>query len=135
MRKKLEEVLRTHNLLDQYERNARVGDNRFQIRFPFVKVGPQGKPAVKAIKLLNLDKDEPTDIFRHADAWLSSVRRLRQYKTAPNHLLFVLRKPSRNLTSIPTLTARSSPTSRLMRDIDISDDHDESRAPIFKDCR
>jgi hypothetical protein len=124
MRKKLENVLRTHNLLDLFERNARVGDARFQVRFPFVRFESNRHLPVKAIKALNLDKEEPTDIFRHADAWLANVRRLRQYKTAPSQLLFVLRKPKSR--SNQHLDAYERILSDFEKDdIRISDDHDE----------
>jgi hypothetical protein len=47
----------------------------------------------KAIKPLHLDKNVPTEIYRHGDAWISSVRRLRQINCLPREFLFAVRNP------------------------------------------
>jgi hypothetical protein len=94
---RLEKLLTNHSLIERFERNEFVGDIRFRTRFPFVRNDTGGSHAPKqAIKALYLDKEEATDIFRHADSWLNAVRRLRDFKTAPRELLFVLHPPKRD---------------------------------------
>jgi hypothetical protein len=90
---RLEQLLESHSLLVRFKRNEPVGDDRYRIRFPFVRTPENGGPPKQAIKALYLDKEEPTDIFRHADSWLNTVRRLRDFKTVPEQLLFVLHPP------------------------------------------
>ena len=94
MCQRLEKVLGDAHLLSRYLRNEAVGNDLYHVRFPFVKRPASSAPPLQAIKALYLDRDESTDIIRHADAWVSPVRRLRQYGTAPEALLYVLQGPS-----------------------------------------
>lgn len=94
MCQRLERVLDEAKVLPRYLRNEQVGDAVYHVRFPFVKrVGGETRPR-QAIKALYLNREESTDIIRHADSWVNSVRRLRQYGTAPSELLFVLQGPT-----------------------------------------
>jgi len=94
MCQRLERVLDEASLLTRYLRNEQVGSEIYHVRFPFVKRrGPDERPR-QAIKALHLDREESTDIIRHADAWTNHVKRLRQYHTAPDEVLFVLQGPS-----------------------------------------
>lgn len=96
---RLEALLKSHALLERFKKNEPVGDDHYKIRFPFVSSRGVGLPAKQAIKALYLDKEEPTEIFRHADSWLNSVRRLRDFHTAPDEFLFVLHPPKGNASA------------------------------------
>jgi Protein of unknown function (DUF3037). len=86
-------VLDQAKTLDRYLRNEPVGDDVFQVRFPFVlRTDAIARPR-RAIKALHLDHEDTTDLFHHADRWLGNVRRLRLAQTAPESLLFVLQGP------------------------------------------
>jgi hypothetical protein len=90
---RVEHVLNEAKALNRYLRNEVVGDEIFHVRFPFVRrTDPHVRPR-QAIKALHLDRDDTTDLYHHADRWLSNVRRLRQAQTAPEALLFVLQGP------------------------------------------
>lgn len=90
---RVERVLREAKTLDRYIKNERVGDDVFHVRFPFVLPAQGETRPRQAIKALHLDRDDTTDLFHHADRWLSNVRRLRQAGTDPQDLLFVLQGP------------------------------------------
>ncbi|MFA6287501.1 MAG: DUF3037 domain-containing protein [Opitutaceae bacterium] len=93
MCKRLETLLREQHLLQRYRLNEPVGDVHYRVRFPFVHVDVGTTHARRALKALHLDRDEPTDILRHADAWRNDVARLAGYGTAPDDLLFILQGP------------------------------------------
>jgi hypothetical protein len=90
---RVERVLNEAKALDRYLKNERVGDDVFHVRFPFVLPAQGQTRPRQAIKALHLDRDDTTDLFHHADRWLSNVRRLRRAETAPEALLFVLQGP------------------------------------------
>jgi hypothetical protein len=90
---RVEHVLSEANTLDRYLKNERVGDEVFHVRFPFVRRTDALARPRQAIKALHLDREDTTDLFHHADRWLSNVRRLRLARTAPEALLFVLQGP------------------------------------------
>jgi hypothetical protein len=93
MCQRLERVFDEAKVLNRYLRNEQIGDERYHATFPFVKRSSEALPPFQAIKALHLDRDESTAIFRHADAWRSTVTRLRGNGTAPQELLFVLQGP------------------------------------------
>jgi hypothetical protein len=93
MCQRVERVLEDANILARYVCDARVGDDIFHIRFPFVRPASGASRPRQAIKALHLDRDDTTDLIHHADRWLSNVRRLRQAGTDPEELLFVLQGP------------------------------------------
>ncbi len=95
MARRLERLLRNHSLMGAFKSNARVGDERFHVTFSLARPSEEtGRPALRAIRALHLDKAEPTDLFQHADGWLNNVRRLREFGTQPQNMLFVLTPPS-----------------------------------------
>lgn len=90
---RVEHVLSEAKALDRYIKNERVGDDIFHVHFPFVLPAQGQTRPRQAIKALYLDRDDTTDLFHHADRWMSNVRRLRQAGTHPQDLLFVLQGP------------------------------------------
>ncbi|EIP98091.1 Protein of unknown function (DUF3037) [Opitutaceae bacterium TAV1] len=93
MCRRLQAVFREADLLQRYLLNEKVGNEDYQVRFPFVKRAKTDARPRQAIKALHLDRKNPTDILRHADDWRNVVRRLKDYDTAPDELLFVLQGP------------------------------------------
>lgn len=97
MRNRLAEFLREHQL-EQYYKSRQVGDETYHVILPFVHE-QQGK-AKKAIKPLHLDKEAPTDIYRHGDLWISIVKRLRMVNRLPREMLFTVKPPKANAKRI-----------------------------------
>ena len=79
MAHRLAEVLRAHELIRHYHLNQKVGNDEFHVLLPIVSAArnPQGVPR-RAIKTLDLDRDEPTKIYDHGDMWVKRVERLRR---------------------------------------------------------
>lgn len=90
---RVERVLNEAKALDRYLKHEQVGDDVFHVRFPFVRRTDARARPLQAIKALHLDREDTTDLFHHADRWLSNVRRLRAAGTDPESLLFVLQGP------------------------------------------
>jgi hypothetical protein len=93
MRKRLDDWLRQWNLRRFYKVNRPVGDERFHITFPFVQTVHRN--AHKAIKPLDLDRRDATDVYLHAAIWLDAVRRLNKTGGAiPKNLIFPVHMPA-----------------------------------------
>jgi hypothetical protein len=95
MGQRLQRLLREHKLMDAFQSDARVGDQNYHLTFTLAsQVSVSGKAPDRAIRALDLDKEEPTDVIQHADSWLAGIRRLREFHTQPARMLFVLRPPA-----------------------------------------
>lgn len=92
MRHRLGDFLQKVNLARFYKQDQRVGDDDYNVVLPFVHF-EDGRPR-KAIKPLHLDKPTTTEIYRHGDSWVSSVRRLQQINRLPKDFLFAVRYPA-----------------------------------------
>ena len=92
MRRRLGDFLQKVNLARFYKQDQAVGDDNYHVILPFVHF--EGTIPQKAIKPLHLDKPTTTDIYRHGDAWVSSVRRLRHINRLPQDFLFAVRHPA-----------------------------------------
>jgi hypothetical protein len=125
MRRHLADFLRKNQLDRHYKTDQRVGDETYHIILPFVNM--QGATVRKAIKPLHLDKEGPTEIYRHGDAWISSVKRLRNINRLPKEFLFTVKGPKANpkrvkaadeicreLQSLDTLTIPFAETNRIL---------------------
>lgn len=95
MARRLGDILHANGLLKLYRRNAKVGNEVFHTKMPFVseQADAAGVP-LRAIKPLDLDRDEPTKIYDHGDAWIQRVKRLQQLGQAPAGLMFTVRFPA-----------------------------------------
>ncbi len=91
MRRNLADFLRKNHLERDYKIDQRVGDEAYHVVLPFVHF--DNGIASKAIKPLHLDKEGTTEIYRHGDAWISTVKRLRQINHLPKNLLFTVKGP------------------------------------------
>jgi hypothetical protein len=73
----------------------RPGNEDFNVRIPLVSNKETlGGRALKAIKTLDLDREAPTKIYEHGDAWLNRIKRLRRINENPERLLFVVQTPA-----------------------------------------
>jgi hypothetical protein len=94
MRRRLGDFLQRVNLARFYKQDQRIGDDNYHVVLPFVHF--EGNTPRKAIKPLHMDKPLTTDIYRHGDAWVSTVRRLLQINRLPEDFLFAVRYPAAN---------------------------------------
>jgi hypothetical protein len=93
MRKRLGDFLQKENLAHLYKQDYRVGNDDYGVVLPFVHL--EACVVRKAIKPLHLDKPSPTDVYRHGDAWIAAVGRLRKINRVPGELLFAVKLPHR----------------------------------------
>ena len=94
MRRRLGDFLQKVNLAHFYKQDQPVGDDTYHIILPFVHF-KDGTPR-KAIKPLHLAKEATTEIYRHGDAWISTVRRLNGINRLLKELLFTVKHPAGN---------------------------------------
>lgn len=95
MTRKVTEVLRANHLLGQYKLNRTVGNEQFHVLLPIVSTHHDNRGvALRAIKTLDLNKDETTKIYDHGDAWIKRVERLRQVNQLPEGMLFTILYPT-----------------------------------------
>lgn len=71
---------------------ANLGDESYSVPFPFVRV--KDNAPLRAIKPLDLAKENSTRIFEHGDQWLQRITRLRRIGRLPEAVLFPVRLPS-----------------------------------------
>ncbi len=95
MRQRLNGWLRAWDLRRFYTTDQKVGNDRFHATFPFV-YGTQ-EYAKKALKPLDLDRRDATDIYQHADHWLNAMRRLAKIGKLPGQTVFPVRLPATGL--------------------------------------
>lgn len=114
MARRLTEVLQAHELLRHYRLNQKVGNDEFHVLLPIVSEArtTQGV-ALRAIKPLDLDRDEPTKIYDHGDAWIKRVSRLRQVNKLPVGMLFTIREATSDGNRIKACQEIRSELSKL----------------------
>lgn len=71
---------------------ARVGNEEYSVRFPFVHETEAGTKDV--IKPLHLAHEELNKLYDHGDEWVSKLKRLRKAKQKPANVLFALNAPN-----------------------------------------
>ena len=93
MAHRLMDVLKAHQLLGHYQQNKKIGNDEFHVLMPIVSEARNHRGvALRAIKPLDLDRDEPTKIYDHGDAWIKRVERLKQVNQLPEGMLFTVRE-------------------------------------------
>jgi hypothetical protein len=70
-----------------------IGRSTQGVTRPFLCRGDEGNRIRKAIKPLHLDKEAPTEIYRHGDAWVACVHRLKKMNRLPREMLFTVKSP------------------------------------------
>jgi hypothetical protein len=92
MTKRMGTLLRGWNLYGKFRKNHVVGDDRFRITLPFVHL--ENDLPLKAIKPLDLDRPQSTQVYDHGDAWIARFKRLAEFKSLPPRMIVPLRMPS-----------------------------------------
>jgi hypothetical protein len=92
MQNRLSDWLKDWNLRRLYKVNRPVGDQTFHVMLPFVHINE--RRITKALKPLDLDKAEPTEIYEHGDAWVQKMRRLRDRGAMPQEMVFTVQWPN-----------------------------------------
>jgi hypothetical protein len=92
MRKRLAQFLKDWKLARHYEVNRKLGDGDFHVVMPFVHY--MGEVAAKAIKPLDLNKVEPSEIYHHGGAWVKNMERLRNRNQMPPEVIFTVKLPA-----------------------------------------
>ena len=130
MARRLGDILQANDLIKHFRRNAIVGNDLFHTKLAFVSEqhNPAGAP-LRAIKPLNLDRDEPTKIYDHGDAWIQRVKRLRQVGQAPERLLFTIRLPKSDQKRVQAATAIQ--TELAGQDVTIATEENEQQVLDF----
>ena len=73
--------------------NKKIGDGDFHVVMPFVHY--TGEAVAKAIKPLDLNKAEPSEIYHHGGAWVKNMERLRNRNHLPHEVIFTVKLPER----------------------------------------
>ena len=89
MKQRLTNVFRANELLHKYH-ERKFGNEQYHVNIPFVH--EENNCALKAIKPLDLNKDDTTRIIEYGDKWKMRIERLREIKDFPEQMLFVVRQ-------------------------------------------
>lgn len=77
-----------------FHQNRLVGNEKYHVRLPLCSDQmDQSKVPVTVIKPLDLDRDDPSVILDHGDAWIGRVRRLHEADCAPERMIFAVDAP------------------------------------------
>lgn len=93
MARHLKALLRREKVLAAYEKDVRLGPDEFHVFFPLVHFTKVEKKADRAIRPLNFDLTNSTDIFNHGDEWTQRLRRLDKLGHRPERCLIALKAP------------------------------------------
>lgn len=75
-------------------RNAKIGNDLYEVTFPLMRKNVDNEHDFRAIKPLDLDKQQTTQITEHGDAWISRVIHLSEMSYDPSRVLFAVSMPS-----------------------------------------
>ncbi|MCU7796490.1 MAG: DUF3037 domain-containing protein [Candidatus Thiodiazotropha sp. (ex Myrtea spinifera)] len=79
------------NHLGERFHRTRVGDDEFNVNFPFVEL--HNDMPTKIIKPLNLAQDQTTKILEHGNIWQFRLHKLQQRQALPDKVLFAYEGP------------------------------------------
>jgi hypothetical protein len=91
MKRRLADCLRTWKLMEFYQPEVKVGDDRFHVTVTFAHI--VGDRPTKVLKPLDLDKKDSTNVFNHGDRWVSAFRRLSEFQMLPQQVVIPVRLP------------------------------------------
>lgn len=91
MARRWKDVFRAENILREYTEKT-IGDDLYKVRIPFVH--ESAGRLLKAIKPLDLGKQDSTHIIEYGDKWLRRIERLRDMHLFPQEMLFVIHQPT-----------------------------------------
>ena len=90
---KVAKLLKQWNVAKTWK-EGRVGHDDYHTTFPFTYTPETKEHVERAIKPLFLGQESATKILDHGDVWLQKVRRLQQFKLAPEMLIFPVQRPT-----------------------------------------
>ncbi len=91
MKKRLADCLRTWKLMEFYQPEFQIGDERFHVTVSFAHLVEQ-RPT-KILRPLDLDKKDSTSVFSHGDRLASALRRLKEFQMLPEQVVIPVRLP------------------------------------------
>jgi hypothetical protein len=91
MQKRLQQDL-VRAALYTYYKPGKIGNDDYHVGFPFI-YSRNDKP-VKAMKPLNLNKSDSTDIYNHGGEWQLRLARLHKFGLAPEQLILAVDCPA-----------------------------------------
>lgn len=80
--------------IEQVYKETRILERHIHATFPFAYTPEGSEIPERAIKPLHLGHNSPTQIFDHGDHWLQKVRRLRQFNSLPEKVIFPVQLPN-----------------------------------------
>ena len=93
LEKNIRSMLFSAHAGEQFAR-ARVGDEEYQVTFPFVEL--QDETPVKIIKPLHLGQEYSSKIIEIGGKWQFRIKELRKRRTLPRNVLFAVEGPTEN---------------------------------------
>ena len=94
MARKFYEALQTFRPGRRFRRDVKLGNNTYHVKVPICSewVDKGGIP-MRALKPLYLDRDDPTDIIDHGNAWVCRVEGLAEIGEIPERFIFAVDLP------------------------------------------
>jgi len=92
LRNRLGGWLREWGLRERYKTNRSVGDEMYHVTLPFVHF--EGATAKIAIKPVDLNRNEPTEVYERGGLWIQRFRRLAERGHLPTRTFVPLSLPS-----------------------------------------
>jgi hypothetical protein len=83
-------MLRAWDLYSLFEKNKRLGTAEYHLQLPFVR-----RDERLAIKPMDLDRSERTDVLNHGDSWVLKIRRLSEVGFDVGKIVFPVRFPAK----------------------------------------
>ncbi len=84
-----------------FQKDKRVGTDIYHVKIPIVtqQLGLNKAPR-RAIKPLDLVREEPTKVTEHGDQWIGRVRRLKNIGQMPERFIFAVRQPKEGIGAV-----------------------------------
>ena len=96
MARRYMQVLREHPT-GRHFRAAVVGTEAYHVRVPIASMElAENQAPQRVIKPLDLQREEPTAVIEHGDAWIQRLKRLREFGRMPERFIFAVRLPTRD---------------------------------------
>jgi hypothetical protein len=92
MRNRLSGWLKEWGLRRRYKTDQTIGDPMFHLTLPFVHFDEDR--AVVAIKPIDLDRSEPTEVYDHGGLWVQRLSRLAERGHLPKRTVVPVRMPT-----------------------------------------
>jgi hypothetical protein len=92
MRNRLSGLLKEWGLRKKYKTDRLLGDEMYHLTLPFIHF--EGDSPTVAIKPLDLNRPEPTDVYDHGGIWVARFRRLTERGRLPQRMVVPLLFPA-----------------------------------------